>query len=118
MTIVMRSGWPWPPTIRIFAVCNAENAGSMACGLLCEADEHPRKLAGLSPGVSDGDDAAIWRLLVAQREYRHARGQRLGDQLGDGCDADARRDAGEFPDPVGDDDLGWRAEIIKAVRAQ
>ena len=86
--------------------------------LLCEADEYPRKLARLSPGVSDGDDATIRSLLVAQLEQCHARGQRPGGQLGDQCDADARRDAGELPDPVGDHDMGRRAEVIKAVRAQ
>ena len=88
------------------------------CGSLCQADEHPRKLARLSPGVSDGDYATIWSLLVAQLEHRYACGQRPGDQLRDECDADARRDAGEFADPVGDHDLGRRAEVIKAVRAQ
>src|SRR6266566_6955611 len=85
---------------------------SVTCGLLCEADEHPRKLARLSPGVSDGDDATIRSLLVEQLEHRHVRGQRPGDQLGDQCDADARRDAGELPDPVGDHDLRRRAEVI------
>jgi hypothetical protein len=52
------------------------------------------------PGVSDGDDATIWSLLVAQLEHRYARGQHPGDQLGNERDADARRDAGEFPDPL------------------
>lgn len=75
--------WPSPPAVRILAVCSTKTARSMTCGLLCEADEHPRKLARLSPGVSDGDDATIWGLLVAQLEHRHACGQRRGDQLGD-----------------------------------
>src|SRR4030088_2177901 len=70
-------------TVRILAACNAKTARSVTCGLLCEADEHSRKLARLSPGVSDGDDATIRSLLVAQLEHRHARGQRPGDQLGD-----------------------------------
>ena len=102
-----------PPAVRILAVCNARTARSVTCGLLCEADEHPGELARLSPGVSDGDDATIRSLLVAQLEHRHARGQRPGDQLGDQSDADARRDAGELPDPVRDYDLGRRAEVIR-----
>ena len=69
--------WPSPPAVRILAACNAKTARSVTCGLLCEADEHPRKLARLSPGVSDGDDATIRSLLVAQLEHCHARGQRL-----------------------------------------
>ena len=52
------------------------------------------------PGVSDGDDATIWSLLVAQLQHRYARGQHPGDQLRNERDADARRDAGEFPDPL------------------
>src|SRR6478609_711041 len=63
-------------------------ARSATCGLLCEADERSRKLARLPPGVSDGDDATIWNLLVAQLEPRYARGKRTGDQLRDERDAD------------------------------
>src|ERR1700755_3179647 len=68
--------WPLPPAGLVLAACNARTARSVTCGLLREADEHPRKLARLSPGVSDGDDATIRSPLVAQLEHRHARGQR------------------------------------------
>src|SRR6185312_17220001 len=85
------------PINKLIRVGTVPTARSATCGLLCEADERPRKLARLPPCVSDGDDATIWNLLVAQLEHRYARGKRTGDQLRDERDADARRDAGEFP---------------------